>query len=147
LAEFEARVTKFLAEGASRDERLVLITDDPRVDQWPEQLVQSGQLLIASTADTYGPSRIVDAAAQRAVFASVLSDAQRDGYTGIRLAADNTSMIRGSERQQAWMTWEKVADELMAENPFTGLCAFDRRHITADDVTFVRNLHHIQAPA
>jgi len=147
IAQFEARVTGFLAEGASRDERLMLVTDDPRADRWPESLVRSGQLVIAGTSDVYGPDRLVDAGSQRATFEAAVAEARREGYAGLRVAADNTSLVLGPERREAWTEWEHIADDFIRDNPFTGLCAFDREQLTADDVRLLRGLHSAEMHA
>jgi hypothetical protein len=143
LPVFEGAVARFLAEGAARGERQMLVVDDPVVAQWPKQLVDRGALVIASTADTYGAGRTVDAVSQRAVFAACLADALADGYTGIRVAADNTSLVDTPERLRDWLDWEDVADRFMAENPVTGLCAFDRKRLGHDAVSMAVNAHRV----
>ena len=125
-SEFEGRSTVFLAEGLARREKLMLVSADPKPHLWPEKLTKSGLLTLASVAEVYGPTRVVDPSQQRATFLEVLSEALDDGYAGIRVAADNSSLIATADRMTAWLQWERVADELMSEHPITGLCAFDR---------------------
>lgn len=122
---FEGRVAGFLAEGVARGERAVLVADDPGGHRWPFALVDRGDLVVASTAELYGPDRVVEAGAQRAAFAGMLAGSLAVGYRGLRVAADNTSLVEGPERLAAWLAWEAVADEFMAANPVTGVCAFD----------------------
>jgi hypothetical protein len=45
------------------------------------------------------------------------------------------------------MSWERVADEFMAENPVTGLCVFDRARLTDDTLQVVMAGHptHLSA--
>lgn len=81
--------------------------------------------MVASVTEIYGPDRTVAATSQRDTFAAELAEALSEGYTGIRVAADNSSLVDTPERLQAWLEWEEVADRFMAENPVTGLCAFD----------------------
>lgn len=80
-------------------------------------------------------------AAQRATFAEVLEEAIDHGYTGIRVAADNTSLVATPERLQAWLEWEPMADEFMAQNPVTGLCAFDSSRTESATLGEVMHLH------
>ncbi len=141
--EFEGGATTFLAEGAARGERLMLVADDPRVDLWPQSLVERGQLIVASTAEVYGPECLVVAEAQRDTFTAALEDALREGYSGIRVAADNTSLVSGPERQEAWTRWEEMADRFMAENPVTGLCGFDRTRSEPAAVAALQQLHAV----
>ena len=119
----------------------MFVVDDPVIKRWPQSLLESGRLLIASVADLYGPTRRVDAAAQLATFRSVLQAAVADGYSGIRVAADNTSAVIGPERRSAWIEWERTADEFMSENPVTNMCGFDRARLAASDLAGVVQVH------
>jgi MEDS: MEthanogen/methylotroph, DcmR Sensory domain len=143
VSTFQAGATTFLAQGAARGERQMFLADDPVVGQWPNDLVDRGELVIASVTDIYGPDRMVAATFQRETFATALAEALSEGYTGIRVAADNSSLIDTPERLQAWLAWEEVADRFMAENPVTGLCAFDRTRIEAATLSEVVGSHHV----
>ena len=127
MPRFESGATTFLAQGAARGERQMFLADNPVVEQWPKDLVDRGELVIASVTEIYGPDRMVAAASQRETFATALAEALSAGYTGIRVAADNSSLVDTPER--LWLAWEEVADRFMAENPVTGLCAFDRTRV------------------
>ena len=140
---FESAATTFLAEGAARGERRMFLADNPVVEQWPKHLVDRGELVIASVTEIYGPDRMVVAASQRETFATALVEALAEGYTGIRVAADNSSLVDTPERLQAWLAWEEVADHFMAENPVTGLCAFDRARVGSTTLSDVMGTHHV----
>ncbi len=121
----------------------MLVADDPRVDLWPQSFIERGQLIVASTAEIYGPERLVVAEAQHDTFTAALEDALKEGYSGIRVAADNTSLVLGADRAVAWTRWEEVADRFMAENPVTGLCGFDRSRIEPAAVAALQGLHTV----
>ena len=144
--EFESRVTTYLAEGLARHEKVMYVVDDPRRGQWPGELVDRGDLVIASITEIYGDERIVVAKQQRATFEEVLADALDEGYTGIRVAADNTSLIDGAERLEAWLEWEEMCEVFLAENPITGLCAFDVPRADPDSLRRTMDLHHASLP-
>lgn len=141
ISQFEGRVAGFLAQGAARGECLMFVADDPGQARWPRRLVDSGALVIASTAEIYGAERVVKAHSQRETFAATLSQALGEGYTGIRVVADNTSLIVGQERLDAWLEWEAVAGEFMAENPVNGLCAFDELRADREVLDQLVGLH------
>jgi hypothetical protein len=143
VPRFESAATTFLAEGAARGERRMFLADNPVMEQWPQHLVDRGELVIASVTDIYGADRMVAAASQRETFAGALAEALAEGYTGIRVAADNTSLVDTPERLQAWLAWEDEADRFMAENPVTGLCAFDRTRVEAATLSEVMGTHHV----
>lgn len=138
-AEFAALAEPFLAEGAARNERLMYVANDPDTSSfgdWTQSLLP-GTLTAATVGEVYGESGIVDTARQRATFAQVLAESLAAGYTGIRVAADNTPLVLDWARMEAWLRWEVVADHFMSENPVTGMCAFDRTQI---DVSALRRL-------
>lgn len=122
------------------------VADDPNMDQWPKDVVDRGDLVVLGTSEVYGPERMVDAAAQRAAFERALAEALREGYTGLRVAADNTSLITESERLSAWLEWEAEGELFMAENPVTGLCAFDRARADGDAIEAVLGAHRATLP-
>src|SRR5512132_3217623 len=143
VARYESGATTFLAGGAARGERQMFLADNPVVEQWPKDLVDRGGLVIASVTEIYGPDRMVAATSQRETFAAALAEARSEGYTGIRVAADNSSLIDTPERLQAWLEWEAVADRFMAENPVTGLCAFDRTRVRSASLSAVTGTHRV----
>jgi len=98
-------------------------------------------LQFVRVAEIYGSSGIGHADTQRATFASALSEALRMGYSGIRVAADNTPLVTDPERLAAWIQWEHVADRFMSENPVTGLCAFDREKVDIGRLRHLATLH------
>lgn len=142
-ADFEGGATSFLARGAERHERLMFVVDDPRPHSWPAHLVDQGQLLIASTTEIYGTGRTVNPASQRATFEGVLADALREGYSGLRVVADNTSLVVGPERLAAWMGWESEAQRFMSENPVTGMCGFDGSRVDAALASVLAGAHRV----
>ncbi len=146
VSEFESRVGSFLAEGDARRERLILVADDPKVSLWPKELLDRGVLVLLSTSEVYGTDRIVDAPSQRATFEATLAEALSLGFTGMRVVADNTSLIAGPDRLGAWMRWEDEADRLMRASPITGLCAFDRTRCDPETLRSCMEVHDAGPP-
>jgi hypothetical protein len=139
-AGFAALAKPFLAEGAARGERLMYVAADPDPSA-VAGLAPPETLTVASIAEVYGASGIVDAPTQRATFAAALGDALAGGYTGIRVAADNSPLVAGETRLAAWLRWEVIADRFMAGHPVTGLCAFDREKVDVDRLRHLATLH------
>jgi hypothetical protein len=146
-AGFDAVAAPFLAEGAARGELLIYVAADPDAAT-PARLgpaVASHGVRVASIAEVYGSSGIVEASAQRATFAGMLGQALADGYAGIRVAADNTPLITDEDRFAAWVRWELTADQFMAANPVTGLCAFDQRQTDVGRLRHLATLHPLSS--
>lgn len=143
-----AQVAKgFLTEGLELGERVVFVAANPAEDAYRglAGAFAPRDLTVASIADIYGASGVVDAPGQRATFAATLEQALADGYTGIRVAADNTSLVQTPERYDAWVHWELVADRFMAENKVTGLCGFDRRSVDVNTLRHLVTLHPVSS--
>lgn len=141
--QFAALAREFLAVGAAMGERLIYVAPDSDLDGpgGMDVLIDAGVLRVASVEQIYGPSGIVDSVRQRATFADSLAQARADGYTGIRVAADNTPLLADERRFAAWLRWELVADRFMSDNPVTGLCAFDREQVDIDRLRHTATLH------
>ncbi len=145
--QFASIAAPFLAEGSARSERLMYVADDPQPEAI-RRLAESfepGAVQCALVSDVYGPTGIVDPEEQRATFAAALSDAVSEGYSGIRVAADNTNLVSDPDRLAAWIRWEIVADRFMSENRVTGLCAFDRKQIQIESLRHLATLHPLSS--
>src|SRR5215813_7482347 len=101
-SEFAALAVSYLAEGAALGERLMYIAEDPRPGDTAHlgTVVDPNQLRISSVAETYGPSMIVDPLRQLTTFMDELDAARAAGYTGLRVAADNTSLVRDDKQMK-----------------------------------------------
>lgn len=104
-------------------------------------------ITVARTSEVYGESCVVDPDAQRARFAAALADALSAGFSGLRIAADNTPLVSDDERLEAWIRWEHVADRFMDANPVTGLCAFDGQRVDVNRLRHLSTLHPLSAVA
>jgi hypothetical protein len=147
--EFASVAGQFLREGLELGERLMFVATDPAEDAY-KRLAGSfapQDLRVAAIADVYGASGVVDAAGQRATFAAALTQALAAGYSGIRVAADNTTLVQTPERLNAWMHWELVADRFMSEKRVTGLCGFDRTAVNVDTLRHLVTLHPLSSAA
>jgi hypothetical protein len=120
----------FVAENPE-DEAFVEVTDG----------LDPADLQVASISEVYGASGVVDAQGQRATFAGTMADALAEGYSGIRVAADNSTLVTTPGRIDAWIRWELVADRFMAENHVTGPCAFNRDRVDIDLLRHLSTLH------
>jgi hypothetical protein len=148
-AEFAALARPFLAEGAERHEKLMYVAEDPGSAALAslDGLAGLDGFQVRSIAEVYGASGIVDLARQRATFSAALADAFAQGYTGIRVAADNTSLVTDDKRLKAWIEWEIAADRFIAENAVTGLCAFNRDKIDVNRLRHLATLHPLSSAA
>jgi anti-anti-sigma regulatory factor len=126
-AAFEAAAHDFLAAGAAAGERLLYVADAaPRGwDFEPE---------VALVSDRYPSATTIDAEATVTEFVALGRKAVAEGHTGLRVAADVTSLVRTPEQFEAYARYEHLIDTAMRDNPLTGLCGVDRG-VVDDEVT------------
>lgn len=142
LPQYEGLVASFLAEGMAFGERMICVSDAPNPRSWPSEPLALGELLIVSTFELYGDTGGADIESRLSTFTAVLGEALRDGYSGIRVAADNSSMVDGAKRLQDWLQWEKEAERFITVNGITGMCAFDRTRLEAASLRILLGAHH-----
>jgi MEDS: MEthanogen/methylotroph, DcmR Sensory domain len=148
-AEFAVLANQYLAEGASRGEKVLCVVDDPKPDDFACLVAKArpGAVQLASVAEVYGSTGIVDTTAQRATFASILADTLAAGFSALRVAADNSQLVADEERLKAWLRWEVVADRFVADNPATGMCAFNSENVDIDKLRHLATLHPLSSAA
>lgn len=138
-----------LAAGARRNEKLMFVAHDPDPDLLGdpsefERLLAVGQLEVADIGEVYGSWSSFDAADQLATFEGVLADALERGYSGIRVVADNTSLVNGDEKGfRRWLAWEQVSDRFQSQANVTGICYFDRGILSEDRQSDLASLHPV----
>lgn len=138
---YHAGARSFLAEGAVRNEQLLFAADEPVTEDWPRGLLESGQLRILRTADALGPRGEI-VASQEALAASV-DTALAEGYSGVRVAADGSSLIRDGQDLDAWIEAERINDLVADDRPLTVMCAFDRTRVSEQSLEMVRERHEV----
>ena len=146
-SEFAALAAPYLTEGAALGERLMYVAEDPDPQDLSQlaDVVDPGALRIASVAEVYGARGIVDPPRQLATFLGELADAKAAGYTGLRVAADNTSLVSDENRMKAWIQWEIIADHAVAEQPFTALCAFSKDKVGTGTLRQLATVHPLSS--
>lgn len=136
--EFQARVQTFLSEGLDRGERVWYVGEGDPIGRLPgfDDAIQRGAAQVFPVGAAYAtsptePQQQVDA------FADALADALARGFTGIRVAADATTLAAA----ESWNRYEHLVDRFMVDRPITGLCGFDRHRLDPLAVARLESLH------
>lgn len=130
-AELEARARDFLAAGRAAGERTWFVAAD--APALPLPFVPLG--------DTYRAGAVVDPRAQVAAYAAATEQALADGFTGLRVAADATPLVRTAAQLDAFAQYEYRVDRYMRDHPFTAMCAYDRAALGDHSVAQLACLH------
>ena len=151
-------VTPYLHEGAEAGEALFYIADkDPSslcddLADLPgrDAMLASGQLRVAPTREAYGPIESYRIDRQISTYRAAGQQAVRDGYRGLRLAAEVSTMVATPAGTRTFARYELLLDEMLTCSPLVVLCGYDRHRLdTASTATlcFVHPLRHPAAPS
>lgn len=150
-AEFRARAAEFLADGLRAGQRVLYIAGgEPgalaaelrQVRGWDDALT-SGAAGVASVEGTYTARAVVDPAQQVVTYAQLTEQALAEGFRGLRLAADATSLVRTADQVEAFARYEHLVDSYMASAPLSALCAYDRTELGQARIEQIACMHPI----
>lgn len=132
-AELEARAREFLAAGAAAGEQTVFIAARGPVTGLP----------FVPLGDAYADGAVVDPAAQVAAYAAETERALAAGFTGLRVVADATPLVRTPAQLEAFARYEYQVDRYMLDHPFRAMCAYDRAELGDDVIAHVACMHAV----
>jgi anti-anti-sigma regulatory factor len=133
-AGFRSAAAAFLAEGLAAGERLWYVASAPPVSL-------PGPARFVSVTDAYPGGTVVDPAAQAAEYAAATASALAEGYTGLRVVAEATPLVRTRAQLDAFTRYEHLADRLICDSAFAALCAYDRRVLGDDAIAQLATMH------
>ena len=132
-ADLSAAVLPFLDEGRRLGEQLLLIgASRPELLRvlaplpGRDELLADGQLQVHGTDVVYGSGEQRSPEGRVTAYRILVAEAHQRGRTGLRVAADVTSLTRqgvGARRQLH--VYEHLADAMMGTVPMTALCLYD----------------------
>lgn len=133
-AAFEDAARDFLAEGVAAGERVwYLAPTPPRGWRFRPELVRIG--------DHYPEDGVIDPAAGVSAYAAATERALADGYCGLRVAAEATSLVGTPAQLDAFARYEHLVDRYMRGAPFSALCGYDRVALGDEAVDELACLH------
>lgn len=141
-----ARTAMQAFASAAPDDALMLCLDTEDSDWDPytafDREIGSGRLQIVDNATAYAALRESDGAGLLREWDAVLARALAEGYGGLRVVADNTAVLTGSDDDYVhWLEWEQRTDRWQAQHPVVGVCWFDRTLVPEDRLAAVTRRH------
>ncbi|MEE6261575.1 MEDS domain-containing protein [Plantactinospora sonchi] len=147
-AAFDARARDFLAEGLAAGERVWYVgPEEP--DRLVERLrdvaglpdaLRRGAARLVSTTTAYA-DRVVDPPAQVAAYAAATDEALASGYTGFRVVAEATALVRTPTQLAAFTRYEHLIDRYMRIRPMSAICAYHRPELGDRAIAELACLH------
>jgi anti-anti-sigma regulatory factor len=153
--DLDAAAAQFLGGGLARGERLLVIGDgmietldrDTLPFGGTDALVATGALEILDLGAAYAGAAQFTPERQLAFYDAATRKALREGFTGLRVAAEGSALAADPESRAALVRWEHLADDLMARGTgFTAMCAY-RSDLSRDALAEVAAVHPlVRAP-
>ena len=149
LADFRHEADRFLRDGIALGQRAVYVGQAP-VSQLHDELAATpglatllaeGALAVASVGDTYRSGQVVDPVDQVDAYAAATREAVAEGFTGLRVAAEATELVRTPEQRTAFARYEQLIDRFMTEHPFAAMCGYRRDELGADALGEIACVH------
>ncbi|MCE6995535.1 MEDS domain-containing protein [Saccharothrix sp. S26] len=147
--EFEAEAREFLTRGLVEGQRVLYVApgdsgDFTRrlgMDGVFEEGARRGAVQVASLDETYSSGAVVDPEQQVRAYAAATEQALAAGFTGLRVAADATPLVRTPAQLDAFARYEHLVDRYMAAHPMSAMCAYDRTELGDGAVAQLACLH------
>ncbi|SBT37438.1 MEDS domain-containing protein [Micromonospora auratinigra] len=148
-ATFDAFAVSHLAAGLAAGERVALIapgTPDElarRLDRLTgrDDALRRGALRLVSVDDMYRAGTVVGPEAQVRAYAAATEEALAAGWTGLRVVAEATSLVRTPAQRDAFARYEHLIDRYMRHRPMSAVCAYQRGELSDAEIAELACLH------
>ncbi|WP_245916536.1 MEDS domain-containing protein [Nocardioides gansuensis] len=152
--EFRARATRFLAKGLDLGEQIwyvgagevAALEDEMREFPGMDRALRRGAAKAASVEAAYPGKTVIDPTAQVRAYATATDQAVAAGFTGLRVAADASALVRTPEQLDAFARYEHLIDRYMLTAPFSALCAYQRSLLGEETIAALACMHPGASP-
>ncbi|ATO17757.1 hypothetical protein CO540_09395 [Micromonospora sp. WMMA2032] len=86
-----------------------------------------GDVRLLSVGQAYRHDEVVDPGEQVRAYVRATTEALTAGYTGLRVVAEATGLVRTAAQRDAFARYEHRIDHWMRHRPMSAVCAYDRR--------------------
>lgn len=147
-AALHAAARRFLSDGLAAGEQVWYVA--PGTDTVAERLrgtavfrdaLRRGAARIVALDSAYSTDHIVEPTDQVHAYAAATDAALAAGYTGLRVVADATPLVRTPAQVDAFARYEHLVDRYMSAWPMSAMCAYDRRALGDRTIAELACLH------
>jgi anti-anti-sigma regulatory factor len=147
--DFRCRVREFLGEGLELGQRVWYVApgdvetlaNDLRGLEGMDLALRVGAARVVSVDIAYPVGTVIEPATQVQAFVTAAAQAVMAGFTGLRVAADTTPLVRTSAQLDAFARYEYLVDRCIASQPLTGMCAYNRVELGEEVIAQLACLH------
>ncbi|RKT54400.1 MEDS domain-containing protein [Saccharothrix australiensis] len=145
-SEFTGRAGRFLADGLALGQRVRLVGagDADALTALLRGTAGLGAALDSGAAQVVPPAAshaVTDPEALVAAHAAATEEALADGYTGLRVVAEATALVRTPAHLAALLRYEYLVDRYMVGRPFAAMCGYDRAELGEDVMAQLVGVH------
>jgi anti-anti-sigma factor len=146
--DFAAAATAFLNEGIELGQRLMFVggsraEEFVRSAEPMSSMVADGSLRVVPFDAVYPGGHRLANADQWSTYAGALEQARREGFTGLRVLAEVTSLASSEDAWPGQALWASYADRQMVHSSLAALCCFDRSAIPAAGLAAIGSAHPV----
>jgi anti-anti-sigma regulatory factor len=135
-AAFLGAARAFLTEGLRAGQRLVFVgSPDTHASLGVDGVTHS------PTSDVYAEGVVVEPQAQVKAYRALAAAALADGFTGFRVVAQATPLVRTAAQLEAFLRYEHLIDRYMSTHPMAAMCAYDRGVLDEPALTRLASVH------
>lgn len=147
--DYESTLRAFVADGVSREERVLVMPRPGKVAAMTALLAEAGhavggldaKVAVVSVDDVQVPGGTLNPPARLEGFGAAAETALRDRFQGLRVFGDVTDRLSEPSMALRWAGYELRADVRTARRPLTILCGADVRECTGRHLDLVAAVH------
>ena len=147
--DLRCRVREFLAEGLELGQQVWYVApgdvetlaNDLRDLDGMDLALRAGAAQVVSVDTAYPVGTVIEPATQVQAFVTAATQALMAGFTGLRVAADTTSLVRTPDQLDAFARYEYLVDRCIASQPLSGMCAYNRGELGEEVIAQLACLH------
>lgn len=147
IRPFDGFAREFLRAGLAAGERVWFVGGrrSAATGEWLRGVAttvpRADTVRVVSCADAYPGGAAIDPATQVEAYVAATAEALAAGFTGLRVVADVTDLVRTGEQRAAFARYEYVIGRHLRTAPVRAVCAFDRLELGDRAVAELAVLH------
>jgi hypothetical protein len=143
--ELEACARAYLGAGLAAGERVwYAAADGPgEMSDWLAEAARArpGAVRFVPLGTAYPADALVEPETQVAEYAEATAEALAAGYSGLRVIADATPLVRTAAQFNAFARYETLVERYIADAPMRAVCGYDRTALGDRPVAELACLH------
>ncbi|GHJ46986.1 hypothetical protein Cs7R123_43280 [Catellatospora sp. TT07R-123] len=143
--EFRTLAARFLADGLAAGQQVVYLAESAGAAELDGfggfAAARASGAARVQDLSIYDRSLLAEPRAQVRAYAQATEQALAAGYTGLRVAADATPLVRTPADRSAFARYEHLVDVYMTRHPFAAMCGYHRGRLDPAAIAELACMH------